>query len=60
MNLEKAIEILDLELTCDFDGNERDRKNAVKLGIEALKRVIVNRQPIRAHWREPLPGETKE
>ena len=33
---------------------------SLSLGFEALKRVLANRQPIRAHWNELLPGETKE
>ena len=60
MKLSKAIEILTqlertLAPTMSADGTD-----AIKLGIAAIKRVLANRQPIREHWKEPLPGETKE
>ena len=60
MKLEKAIETLRQDLNERLICYPDELREAKKLGIEALKRVIVNRQPIRAHWREPLPGETEE
>jgi len=60
MRIEKAIEILQARLDIPFIGKNPDTKAAIRLGIEALERVKVNRGPIRAHWREPLLGETEE
>ena len=60
MKLEKAIELLDLEISCDFEGNEKDRQDAVKLGIEALKRCQEARRKVYFTTRSLLPGETKE
>lgn len=60
MTLEKAIELIKYMLmTWDFILTQ-DERDALKLSLEALERVQINRQPIRAHWREPLPGETLE
>lgn len=60
MNLEKAIEILDTH-QCDMPRNEvPDLIDAVKLGIEALKRVKHTRQPHLYFWQVALPGETED
>ena len=60
MNITKALEILDLEISCDFDGNEQDRQDAVKLGIEALRSVQQDRVLKLSGRLNPLPGETEE
>ena len=60
MNITKALEILDLEISCDFDGNEQDRQDAVKLGIEALREVRKSRMGGPLLDGELLPGETEE
>jgi len=59
MNIQKAIEIITLDLTCDFEGEGADLEEALQLSIEALKRVEGNR-----HYPQPtvypfLPGETE-
>jgi len=60
LNFQKAIDILTLEISCDFDGNEQDRQDAIKLGIEALK-AIKQDKVLKLSWRlNPLPGETEE
>lgn len=60
MTIEATIKILTAGLV-EYDGAPHANfDDALRLGIEALKRVQTNRQPIRAHWREPLPGETEE
>ena len=59
MNAETAIEILEKEEEDTFMGSEKEWKNAVKLGYEALKRELACR------IRRPdlpwplLPGETE-
>ena len=59
MKVEKAIEILDLEITVDFEGNEKDRQDAIELGIEGLERVKAARlSPCTTADLELLPGET--
>ena len=60
MKIEKAIEILDLEITVDFEGNEKDRQDAVKLGIKALEYIQVWRKALPLTNPQLLPGETKE
>ena len=60
MKLEKAIEILDaIVLTIDPD-RMTDDEDAIKLGIEALKRVQSQRMPNASIIFHPLPGETKD
>ncbi len=57
MKLEKAIKILDIMGTPEFDGHTEDIFEARILGIEALKREIQNR---RGTFTILLPGETPE
>ena len=58
MKVEKAIEVLTQDLTCDFHGSIEDWHGALHLGIEALERLQENRRdPEFDHWM-PLPGET--
>jgi len=59
VKLEKAIEILKLDLHCDFDGDSDDLVDALQLAIESLERE----QDKRARYNipfQPLPGETKD
>jgi len=60
MTIDEAIEILDLEISCDFEGNEKDRQDAVKLGIEALKHIYELRHHHNVLPDYLLPGETEE
>lgn len=58
MKLEKAIEILD-----DFHKDPNafytpDLPAAIKLGIEALKRISHTRYESKAYKQSPLPGES--
>ena len=58
MKIEKAIEVLTQDLTCDFEGSNDDLVTALQLGIDALQRLQENRlDPEFDHWT-PLPGET--
>jgi hypothetical protein len=60
MNIEKAIEILENH-QCDMPRNEvPDLVTAIKLGIEALKRIQASREHFSHVYPTPLPGETKE
>jgi len=60
MELSKAIEIL-LDLTdWDLTHFNLDSKEALELGIEALKRVHLWRLPETIFTERLLPGETKE
>lgn len=60
MTLLKAIEVLLLDVTCEFEGNAKDLEDAIKLGIEALKRVQACREPEGGSPLPPLAGETPE
>ncbi len=60
MKLTKAIEILQLEQTVEFTGFIVDFNEAIKLGIEALKRVQSQRYSIPTRSISLLKGETKE
>ena len=57
MKLDKAIEILDCILDDDYDPKDQEVDEAIKLGIEALKREQSNRKDT---FSIPLPGETEE
>jgi len=39
MAIDEAIKILELEKTCDFEGESQDLDDALQLGIEALKAI---------------------
>jgi len=59
MLLKKAIEILENH-QADMPRNEvPDLIDAIKLGIEGLKRLRTIRTPYREVGYSPLPGETK-
>ena len=60
MNLNKAIELLEF---CIFQGvreTHADTKDAIDLGIEALKRIQSGRNPERQYVCYLLPGETED
>lgn len=60
MKLAKAIEILqDLERG-HYNNEPADQTNALKLGVEALKREKINRNNSDYVFVGLLPGETKE
>ena len=57
MKLEKAIEMLSLTNTFKSTPDNQDLKDAITLGIEALKRVKEARKKVYFTTRSPLPGE---
>jgi hypothetical protein len=59
MNLEKAIEILDLITDTPPSGANQDFVDAVKLGNEAMKRLIAWRNNNDEDLLWDLPGETE-
>ncbi|MBA7677099.1 hypothetical protein ES703_85347 [subsurface metagenome] len=60
MTIDKAIEILTTERERNFNYFNPDRKDALQLGIEAMKHYKEVR-PIEVSKYYPLlPGETKE
>jgi len=60
MNLEKAIEILELQNRLTSPNLEPDLIAANSLGTEALKRLDYNRKHNFPLDYSPLPGETIE
>ncbi len=60
MTPEKAIELLTHMLPCMKSPVLRPKQNAIKLGIEALKRIQSNREAGDIEQMELLPGETQE
>jgi len=58
MKLEKAIEILTYLAQRLAHISQADEQTAVKLGIEALKRVLNTRVEPKYSSVDPLPGET--
>ena len=60
MKLEKAIEALQYSLNHNTILRTYFDKEALKLGIEALKRLAFNRLNTIASSDELLPGETDE
>jgi hypothetical protein len=60
MTLEEAIKTLELENKHPWNKDNSELRQAVKLGIEALKR-IKGRRDLESGWEKPLlPGETEE
>jgi len=59
MNIDKAIEILKDENSVEWRSPDHDYRDAIKLGIEALKQI----QQIRAYAKKLylplLPGEAE-
>jgi len=60
MTIEKAIENLRLFVVLPPNPNDQDTQNALKLGIEALKRVQAARKSHYWRFETLLPGETEE
>jgi len=60
MQIDKAIEILQDLLTTEPQWPPDDRRDAVRLGIEALRRCRNFRDNSQTWGYSPLPGETKE
>ena len=60
MKIEKAIEILTLMGTPEFDGHVEDILAARKLGIEALKVISTIRERNIINIHQLLPSETKK
>jgi len=60
MNIDKAIEVLTLENKHPWNNDNSDLRNAVKLGIEALKRIEHLRPNYAYANATRLPGETKD
>jgi len=60
MNIDKAIEINQTTLHQYEKQLLSGQRDALKLGIEALKRTETNRHTFTPSISEPLPGETKE
>jgi len=57
MTIEKAIEILDDNIKAQPSGTDCDYFNAVRLSIEALKRIDRQRHNNIPVHQPPLPGE---
>jgi len=57
MNLPKAIEILELNVQSVGRQMPTDTLQAVKLGIEAIKRELQNRKEEKRSFIWRLPGE---
>ena len=60
MKLDRAIEILDLDKSCDFEGPGQELEEALQLGIGALKREEWRRARYANDEVRLLPGETVE
>ena len=60
MNIPKAIEILDDMRDTNLNYYSPDRKGALTLGIEALKRCREVKQMLVPGDYEPLLGETED
>lgn len=60
MKIEKAIEVLETLLTPDPQFSPELRKDAVRLGIEALKAMKNARSLVSRKAYRLLPGETED
>lgn len=60
MTLTKAIEINTIHNDHNPNYTDAERRQAHQLGIEALKRIKVNREVYYMDADMPLPGETEE
>ena len=58
MNLEKAVELLGDMVTFRYSARQTDDGDAIKLGIQALRRLMEHRKYHRDVTARPLPGET--
>ena len=59
MKIDRAIEIFETEEEDTFMGSETEWKSALKLGIEALKRLQEERKHMQTAFTGLLPGEIK-
>ena len=57
MTIDEAIEIMELDKTCDFEGNAEALEAALQLGIEALKRCQILAKNDTYWAKRPLEGE---
>ena len=57
MTIDKAIEVLGLMGVDSKYWRDNEGENAVRLGIEALKRIQRQRKDLMASEIKPLPGE---
>ena len=60
ISIEEAIKAMELDKTCDFEGDQQILEAALQLGIEALEKLKKSR-----HYKLPssailLPGEKSE
>ncbi len=60
MKISKAITVLEDIIHCVKPGDPPEEHQAVKLGIDALKRLYTIRQLYSPFTQPPLPGETPE
>jgi len=60
MTLQEAIEILTILESRSQNYSTMFKKDALKLGIEALKRLQINRRWTGGKLVDLLPGETEE
>ncbi len=60
MTIDKAIGKLQEELNYGEGSHERELEDAIKLGMEALKRLQVDRSNMAFYGQSLLPGETKD
>ena len=60
MTIDEAIKALELDKTCDYEGDQQILVAALQLGIEALERVKDERHP--DGWMGPslLPSEAED
>ncbi|KKM93642.1 hypothetical protein LCGC14_1206290 [marine sediment metagenome] len=60
INIDEAIKALELDKTCDFEGDQQILEASLQLGIEALNQI----KELRTHGLNTaaptLPGETDE
>lgn len=60
MNLQKTIEIIDLNIKEAHKNIPPDVKSALQLSVEAMKRIQAGRVAGHILWEDLLPGETQE
>ncbi len=60
IDIDEAIKALELDKTCDFEGDQQILEAALQLGIEALKRIQRQRKDLHISERRLLPGETED
>lgn len=60
MTLQEAISNLDKQRNQKIASQNLEDANTLSLGIEALKRLQVNRKQTTIEWVTLLPGETKD